>query len=74
MRLNQAVGVTIRKLRTEQNKSMRQLTPYISLGHLSNAERGTRELSQELLEEVSKGLNLTTADFLMEVVKILKES
>lgn len=74
MRLNHAVGGTIRRLRHEQGKSLRQLTSYISIGHLSDAERGAKGLSTELLEEICSGLNITTADFLMEVAASLKEN
>lgn len=73
MKLKHAVGDTIRRLRLEQGKTLRELTPFISLGHLSDTELGNKEMSQALIEEVCSGLNITTADFLMEVATYLKD-
>jgi transcriptional regulator with XRE-family HTH domain len=74
MELKEAVGDTLRKLRLSQGKSLRELTPYISIGHLSDSELGNKQMSWELLSEVCKGLEVTPADFLMEVANYIKEN
>lgn len=74
MQLKEAVGDTLRRIRTEQGKSMRQVVRYISVGHLSEVERGEKEISGALLYELCKGLNITPADFLMEVATYMKEN
>jgi transcriptional regulator with XRE-family HTH domain len=74
MKLKYAVGGTIRKIRQEQGKSLRELSPYISIGHLSDTELGNKEMSQDLIDYIVSGLNMTTADFLMEVATYLKEN
>ncbi len=74
MNIKEAVGDTLRKNRLAQGKTLRQLTPYISLGHLSDAELGVKQISWELLTEVCKGLEITPADFLMEVATYMKEN
>ncbi len=72
MKLQTAIGGTIRMVRTNRKLSLRQVTPYISYGHLSDVERGVKAISPELLEEISRGLHLTTPDLLRQVADYME--
>lgn len=72
MHLNIAVGDTIRKLRHERKLTLRQMSGFISTGHLSDVEHGRKQLSNDLLEVVAEGLSLTTAELILEIYKYLK--
>jgi len=72
--LKDAVGDTLRKIRMEQGQSMRDVAPYVSTGHLSAVELGTKGVSWEMLTSLCEGLNITPADFLMEVANYMKEN
>jgi transcriptional regulator with XRE-family HTH domain len=72
--LRDAVGDTLRKIRMEQGQSMRDVSQYVSLGHLSAIELGTKGVSWEVLASLCEGLNITPADFLMEVANYMKEN
>lgn len=74
MRLQDAVGDTVRKIRMEQGQSLRDVSPYISIGHLSAIELGYKQVSWDVLSKVCEGLNITPADFLMEVANYIKEN
>lgn len=66
MLFHQALGQVIRETRLSQNKSMRQMTQFISLGHLSDIERGRKELSSHLLPIVAKGLGIEAHDLIIQ--------
>lgn len=72
MKLQIAIGGTIRMLRTDKQLSLRQVSPYISYGHLSDVERGVKAISPDLLEEISNGLDLTVPDLLREVADYME--
>lgn len=72
MKLQTAIGGTIRMLRNTQQLTLREVSPYISYGHLSDVERGVKSISPELLEEISKGLHITVADLLREVADYME--
>ena len=72
MQLQEAIGGTIRQLRKERKLSLRQLTPYVSIGHLSDIERGNKEASTHILELIAEGLNLSTSQLLLEIYNYLE--
>ena len=72
MKLQIAIGGTIRMLRNDKHLTLRQVTPYISYGHLSDVERGVKSISPELLEEISNGLDLSVRDLLREVADYME--
>jgi transcriptional regulator with XRE-family HTH domain len=75
MKLTNAIGGTIRELRQERCMNLRSLSEkaHISLGHLSDVERGAKQASNELLESIAIGLDLSPADLIKEVYDYLKE-
>ena len=74
MHLQIAIGGTIRQLRKERNMSLRELTPYVSIGHLSDIERGNKEASTHILELIAEGLNISTSQLLLEIYNHLEEN
>jgi transcriptional regulator with XRE-family HTH domain len=73
MDLKYAVGDTIRKLRQEQNLTLRKVSPYVSIGHLSDIELGNKEPSSKMLEAIAEGLNISTAELFREIAEYLEE-
>lgn len=75
MKLNNAVGDTIRELRNERNMTLRYLAykSHISLGYLSEVERGHKWAGYEFLDAIASGLDLSTLELLGEVYDYLKE-
>jgi transcriptional regulator with XRE-family HTH domain len=75
LRLNLALGDTIRRIRTEQGKTLRELgkVSNVSLGYLSEVERGVKQASLEIVEDLANGLNLSAAELLKEVYEYLEE-
>jgi len=74
MRLQEAVGDTLRQIRQEQGLTLRDVSrrSHISIGHLSEVEMGKKGVSFDLLDVVANGLNITTADLMKEVHDYLK--
>ena len=63
-----ALGSVIREIRLEQGKTLRQLSAIanVSLGHISDVERGTKDISSELVACIAKGLGLPMAHLVIE--------
>jgi transcriptional regulator with XRE-family HTH domain len=75
MKLGLAVGQALRNVRTEQNKSLRQISSkcFVSIAHLSEVERGHKSASPEVLELIAhKGLGITTEELLDEIYQALQ--
>lgn len=75
MKLSLAVGQALRNLRTEQNKSLRQVSNkcFVSIAHLSEVERGHKSASPDVLELIAnKGLGITTEQLLDEIYQALQ--
>ncbi len=66
--LRQVVGETLRALRLRQRRTLREVSSAarVSLGYLSEVERGQKEPSSELLAAICDALGLTLADLLTE--------
>lgn len=62
MNLAVALGDTIRQERATRGMTLRELSSksHISLGYLSEVERGTKEMSSAVLDCVAKGLDVPT--------------
>jgi transcriptional regulator with XRE-family HTH domain len=58
--LREAVGHSLRAARTEQSRTLRDVAAEarVSLGYLSEVERGQKEASSELLNAICDALNL----------------
>jgi transcriptional regulator with XRE-family HTH domain len=67
MRYRVALGEVIREERLAQNANQRQLSTkgVISIGYLSEVERGQKEISSELLEGVACGLGVKSYELVI---------
>lgn len=75
MKLREAVGGTIRKIRTEQGLTLREVASrrYIAVGYLSELERGQKDASSEVLDNIANALDMTTLELLKEIYDYLEE-
>jgi DNA-binding XRE family transcriptional regulator len=69
MLLRVAVGATLRAARTEQSRTLRDVArdARVSLGYLSEVERGQKEASSELLAAICTALGLTLSAVINDV-------
>ncbi|WP_377643415.1 helix-turn-helix domain-containing protein [Oryzobacter terrae] len=69
--LRHELGEVLREIRQEQGRTLRDVasSSSVSLGYLSELERGTKEASSELLSAVCGGLGL----HLSEVLGLVRE-
>jgi transcriptional regulator with XRE-family HTH domain len=67
--LREAIGERLRRARTGQRRTLRDVSraARVSLGYLSEVERGRKEASSELLAAICAALALPMADLLREV-------
>ena len=71
--LREAIGHVLRDLRTRDNKTLREVSEKagVSLGYLSEVERGQKEASSELLSSIAGSLGVSTAQMLRLVADYL---
>ena len=67
--LREAVGHTLRHARTSQSRTLRDVAreARVSLGYLSEVERGQKEASSELLNAICEALGLTLSSVMSGV-------
>lgn len=72
--LRQVVGETLRGLRMRQRRTLREVaaTARVSLGYLSEVERGRKEPSSELLAAICSALDVELSELFAEVSQILR--
>jgi transcriptional regulator with XRE-family HTH domain len=73
MKTQIAIGHTIRQRRKELKMTLREVSPYISYAYLSEVERGQKDISSELLDVVSKSLEMTPSEFMLRVANLLHQ-
>ena len=71
--LREAIGHVLRDLRTHDHKTLREVSEKagVSLGYLSEVERGQKEASSELLSSIAQSLGVSTAQMLRMVADYL---
>jgi transcriptional regulator with XRE-family HTH domain len=76
MLLRDALGETLRDARTRQNRTLRDVSTAanVSLGYLSEVERGRKEASSELLASICDALEVRLSDILDEASTTLRTS
>ena len=76
MLLRDAVGKELRAARVAQARTLRDVArdARVSLGYLSEVERGQKEASSELLNAICSALELTLASVLLDVAHQVKLS
>ena len=72
--LRQVVGETLRGLRLRQRRTLREVSAAarVSLGYLSEVERGQKEPSSELLAAICRALDVELSDLFAEVSQTLR--
>lgn len=72
--LRRVLGETLRGQRVKQRRTLRDISAEarVSLGYLSEIERGQKEASSELLAAICAALNVRLADLLREVSETLR--
>jgi len=72
--LRQVVGDTLRALRLRQRRTLREVSASarVSLGYLSEVERGQKEPSSELLAAIASALDVELSDLFAEVATVLR--
>ena len=72
--LRQVVGDTLRALRMRQRRTLREVstTARVSLGYLSEVERGQKEPSSELLASICAALDVELSELFAEVSQALR--
>lgn len=69
--LRQVIGEELRRRRMEQKRTLRQVSnlAQVSLGYLSEVERGQKEASSELLASIANALDTPLSELLAGVTK-----
>lgn len=72
--LRKVQGGVLRSLRTKDHKTLREISERagVSLGYLSEVERGQKEASSELLTSITEALGVRLSDMLIMVAKQLR--
>lgn len=68
------IGQSLRGVRMNQGRTLREVAKVarVSLGYLSEVERGQKEASSELLNSICAALNISLSTVLAEVATELK--
>ena len=69
--LREHIGHSLRSARTGQNRTLRDVAceARVSLGYLSEVERGQKEASSELLNAICQALGLSLASVITDVAR-----
>lgn len=72
--LRGAIGHVLRDLRTKDRKTLREVSAKagVSLGYLSEVERGQKEASSELLSSIAESLGVSVSQMLRMVADYLE--
>ena len=73
--LRTLIGEALRTTRLRQDRTLREVSAAarVSLGYLSEVERGQKEASSELLASICRALGVRLSDVLREVSETLAE-
>ena len=68
MNFRQALGEVIREQRLAKELTLRTVSSngYVSLGHLSEVERGENEVSSDCLEAIANGLGVNSYELIIK--------
>lgn len=71
--LREAIGGSLRRARTERRRTLRDVSrrARVSLGYLSEVERGRKEPSSELLAAICDALDLAVPDLLTDAAEAM---
>ena len=71
--MREAIGGSLRRARTEGRRTLREVSrrARVSLGYLSEVERGRKEASSELLAAICEALDVALPDLLTDAAHAL---
>ncbi|WP_280362823.1 helix-turn-helix domain-containing protein [Nocardia wallacei] len=74
--LREAIGESLRRARIAQSRTLREVSTSarVSLGYLSEVERGRKEASSELLAAICQALDLPLSRVLSDVSAAMAEA
>lgn len=74
--LREALGDSLRRTRVSQSRTLREVSSSarVSLGYLSEIERGRKEASSELLAAICDALDVPLSDVLFDVSGLLADA
>jgi transcriptional regulator with XRE-family HTH domain len=74
--MREAIGGSLRRARTEGRRTLRDVSrrARVSLGYLSEVERGRKEASSELLAAICEALDVSLPDVLAEAAEVIARS
>lgn len=74
--MREAIGGTLRRTRTARRRTLREVSrrARVSLGYLSEVERGRKEASSELLAAICDALDIALPELLTEAAGTIAES
>ena len=74
--LREAIGESLRRSRVAQHRTLRDVSGLarVSLGYLSEVERGRKEASSELLAAICDALEVPLSDVMSEVSDYLAQA
>jgi transcriptional regulator with XRE-family HTH domain len=72
--LRSHIGSALRAARIEQGRTLRDVakSARVSLGYLSEVERGHKEASSELLNSICSALDLSLSTILLDVATVVR--
>ena len=76
MLLRKYIGETLLKERTKQGRTLRDVSAQatVSLGYLSELERGLKEASSEVLNAICEALIMSPVDLLIDVTASMSQT
>ena len=74
--LREAIGDSLRRARMSQSRTLREVSnsASVSLGYLSEVERGRKEASSELLAAICEALDVELSDMLFDVSESMADA
>ena len=74
--LREAIGDSLRRARVSQSRTLREVSTSasVSLGYLSEVERGRKEASSELLAAICDALDVELSDMLFDVSESMADA
>ena len=71
--MREAIGSSLRRARTARRRTLREVSrrARVSLGYLSEVERGRKEASSELLASICEALDLALSELLTDAAEAM---
>lgn len=76
MKMNDAIGFVLREIRLGKSLTLLDISEksFISITHISDAERGATNLSPELLEALAFALDTPSYEIIIRAGELMRES